>query len=1089
MAYEIPQELEYKEKIMFGLTFKQLAYAFIFVPLMIIIFFKTHWNLTLRVIITSLISCLGASFIFLDLDNKLKAWISWLKFRKITKDQKDKLIVFSGIKEIKDNLIITNDNRKLAVLKIEPINFSIKPQGAQEAIIGAFQKFLNSLDFPIQIIMNTESLNLKYYLKNLKEKIINNKIFNKLFRKYKAHLENTLQQKNVLNRNFYMIIQEKQDISIQIQLCRKKLDNMGLKNIRLTSKQISKLISKFFNNFNEIYPSNIENQPNYIKVNKVFNKIIYAHGYPRSVEQGFLDKIVSLLGDFDLSLHIEPYDIETMMININREMQKQRADLFTLQQKNILNPSLEIKYEDTKKTLENLQKGKEKLFNISLYINCRAETKEALNLISRRVESELNSLLIIPKYPQFRMAQGFQSCAPLVQNNLKIKRSVPTEALSAFFPFTSSFLSADITGIWLGLNKNNIPIIKDIFKLSNPNGLCLASSGSGKSYMAKLYIARHLLHGAKVMVIDPQGEYSGLVERFQGQRIDLSRTSDTIINPLDLMGHEYQEKRLALMDLMPVMLGELTEPQKSFLDRAITEAYSLAGITEDLKTWDYEPPLLEDVLNILKRFEKKAAKVEESTIRSLINRLDMYVNGVFSFLNRKTSIDFNNRFVCFDVGNLPKQVKPTMMFLVLDYVYMKMKSDLERKVLVIDEAWSLLSRTEDASYIFEIVKTCRKFNLALFLINQEVEGMMKSDAGKSVLANSSYTILMRQKPAVIENIQEVFHLSNAERTFLLTAGVGEGILLMDDEHSEIKIVASDEEHKQITTRPDEILKNNKKQELKIIEQSKPKESLSQEKNVATKALAKQHSRLKVKVDADSRFFKHKSLSIYDLKYLLSKGYKEIKSLNIQGKKERYLIKTRRLESDSHFFMVYDIADYLKQFTNKINLYESVRPDIIFELDNKKYAVEIETGKVLKKDKQKFLNKVKTLKKEFGNNWFFVLTNRNLYDNYKIFGETYHKRNILKKLNEFLKSTKNPDFCHLKNQEKECGGVAIIDDKNKVSPLICHSTNKDSIARSPAGSLALKHLKLKQLKGGAKEHESKTNKSNARNNKKLRAYTA
>src|SRR3989338_10391848 len=149
------------------------------------------------------------------------------------------------------------------------------------------------------------------------------------------------------------------------------------------------------------------------------------------------------------------------------------------------------------------------------------------------------------------------------------------------------------------------------------------------------------------------------------------------------------------------------------------------------------------------------------------------------------------------------------MFLVLDYVYMKMRSDLERKLLVIDESWSLLRQASEASYIFEIVKTCRKFNLALFLINQEVEGMLDSEAGKSVLANSSYTLLMRQKPSVIKNIQRTFFLSDSEVNHLLTASVGEGILVMDDDHSEIKIVASPEEHKIITTKPDELIASHK----------------------------------------------------------------------------------------------------------------------------------------------------------------------------------------------------------------------------------------------------------------------------------------
>src|SRR3989338_5025254 len=111
---------------------------------------------------------------------------------------------------------------------------------------------------------------------------------------------------------------------------------MGLKSSRVENKALSNLINKFFENSdNKLYPSLIENQPNYIKVNGKFNKILYANGYPRSVEQGFLDKIVSLLGDFDLSLHIEPHDIETMMVSLNRELQKQRADLYAAQLKGI----------------------------------------------------------------------------------------------------------------------------------------------------------------------------------------------------------------------------------------------------------------------------------------------------------------------------------------------------------------------------------------------------------------------------------------------------------------------------------------------------------------------------------------------------------------------------------------------------------------------------------------------------------------------------------------------------------------------------------------------------------------------------------
>ena len=173
------------------------------------------------------------------------------------------------------------------------------------------------------------------------------------------------------------------------------------------------------------------------------------------------------------------------------------------------------------------------------------------------------------------------------------------------------------------MNNNNIPIIKDIFKLPNPNGLVLAQSGGGKSFFCKLLITRYLLNGTKVIVIDPQGEYKSLVSRFKGQRIDLSRDSDTMINPLDLMGHDYAEKRLSLIDLMQVMLGKMTDPQKSFIDKAISETYKLKGINDDSSTWNNTPPILEDLLEVLRRIEYDASQFEKTVITSLVNRLEM----------------------------------------------------------------------------------------------------------------------------------------------------------------------------------------------------------------------------------------------------------------------------------------------------------------------------------------------------------------------------------------------------------------------------------------------------------------------------------
>lgn len=383
-----------------------------------------------------------------------------------------------------------------------------------------------------------------------------------------------------------------------------------------------------------------------------------------------------------------------------------------------------------------------------------------------------------------------------------------------------------------------------------------------------------------------------------------------------------------------------------------------------------------------------------------------------------------------------------------------MKKDLERKLLVIDEAWALLSRTEDASYIFEIVKTCRKFNLGLFLINQEVEGMLESQAGRSVLANISYTLLLKQKPAVIEAIQKTFFLSNTERTSLLTAGVGEGLLIMENEHSEIKIVSSEAEHKQITTNADEILAN-KENDLSKMEQVKseqPKAKIFKPKVV------------NISVDPEKGFYRNKGLNLDEVKYLIHKKYKEYYFYSIlDGKKEKYLLRPRFNESPQHCFLTFEIADYLKKFTDKVYLYQTKRPDIIFEIGKNKFAIEIETGKILKSNKKQILDKVDILKKEFGNNWIFVVTDRNLVSEYSKYGETYEKRNILPRLLQAFKKKPTDNPLSVKDLDKK---PADSSEKSAKKPTLSAGIIRIS-ARSQKFARSSKHLQ--NVKGGDKKN--------------------
>ncbi len=1018
MSYEIPQQLEYQEKIIFGLTFRQLLYAIIFLPIALALLFKVPLDLPYRVTLSLIPSGLAILFMFTNIPKATVNWVKWLLSQNLNEE---KIKQFLNLKEIKNDVLILKDS-KLSIIKVEPINFSLRNKQEQQIVISTFQKFLNSLDFPIQIIIATDALNLDNYLSHLENK---SEKYSTLFKDFKEHLFKMIASRGLLNRSFYLIIPEKEDLTVQVGVCEELLKNMNLKHVKLKDQELQFMLSSFFNDiyaeedkvtkgdylFDMVAPKIFINNPKDTLINNVFCRTIAVKGYPRTVEEGFLDKIITINGDFDIALHIEPYDIEQQMVMLNRELQKQRGDLWTMQNKGIINPSLEIKYNDTKMVLENLQKGDEKLFNVSLYITCKGKTKEELNMLTKKIESELNALLMIPTTPIYEQHKGIKSTVPLGKDELNIKRNVTTQALSAFYPFTSQFLQVDETGILLGLNKNNIPIIKDIFKLYNANGVVLASSGGGKSYFTKLMISRLLLNGTKVMVIDPQGEYVDLIDKFQGQIINISRESETIINPLDLMGHDFDEKKLTLLDLFPIMLGQTSEIQKAVLDRALTNIYSDKGITNDKTTWRKEPPIMADLLHELVSMSKEATVVEKETYRSLINRIEMYVTGVFSFLNKQTNLNFQNRFVCFNIGDMPNQVKPAVMFLILDYVYMKMKKDIERKILVVDEAWSLLERTEDEGYIFKIVKTCRKFNLGLLLITQDVGDLLRNDAGKALLNNSEYTLLLRQKPSIIELVEKTFQLSLKEREKLLTAQTGEGIIIISNEHSEIKIIASPEEHSVITTNADERLKKERDKANEVV------------------------SEFEKSLDYSKGYFKKAALTSEEVEDLLKHGYKISAHIGLfGGRQEEYLLKPRYNESAEHFFVIKAIEEYIKNFTSEVELFVSSNADIVFCWEGKKVAIEVETGNAFERDKKSLLDKVKLLNKKYAD-WLFVVVDWRDKDKYTTLGKTYPRREvpaILKK--EYFASKE------LKTASVPEGGDISSSDEVQMSPLLRDNSN-------------------------------------------------
>jgi type IV secretory pathway VirB4 component len=360
------------------------------------------------------------------------------------------------------------------------------------------------------------------------------------------------------------------------------------------------------------------------------------------------------------------------------------------------------------------------------------------------------------------------------------------------FPFATASLTKN-EGILYGINEHDGSlIIFDRFTLENANSVILGKSGGGKSFYVKLETLRLLMMGVDVIIIDPENEYEKLCQSMGGEFVEFSGSSQFKINPFDLKTtnpepDELSNKILDLHALMKVIMGDITPTQDALLDRALMMTYGEKGITADPETFAKEPPLMEDLYKVLIGMESPEAK-------ELSDRLEKFVKGSASgIFNNFSNFDIKHNLTVFGIRDLEENLRPVAMYIVLDYIWNRVRKDPKKRVLVVDEAWYLIKQKDSAAYLHSFAKRARKYQLGLTTITQDVEDFLSTNEGKAIITNSSLQIILKQSTAAVEKITETFYLTGGEKHFLLSAGVGEGLFFAGHSHVGFKVIASDEE--------------------------------------------------------------------------------------------------------------------------------------------------------------------------------------------------------------------------------------------------------------------------------------------------------
>jgi len=596
-------------------------------------------------------------------------------------------------------------------------------------------------------------------------------------------------------------------------------------------EKFNKLVEKEEDVKNIIAPEYIEVDFNHLQIDDDnYYRTLFVSGYPRFVSANWLSPIINFDSSLDIAFFHYPVASSGILQDLRRKLAELEATIKAdLERGRIVDPKVQAALEDARELQEELTKGSERFFRFNFYITIPANNKKELDRVTEQVLGTLGSLMINAKKATLQMEQGFKSTLPVCYDHLNVPRNMDTTSLSTTFPFVSSELTAN-EGILYGINQHNKTlIIFDRFSLENYNSVVFGKAGSGKSYLSKLEVMRSLMFGSEVIIIDPEQEYRALAEELDGEYISFSMDSPSKLNPFDLADvaeegeNQLGNKILSLHHLFRIMLGDLTSHEEAVLDRALMTTYKAKGITPDPETQlDKEPPLMEDLYKNLLGMEEKSAQ-------SLAERMERYIKGSLAgIFDQRTTVDITNKLTVFSTRNLEDKLRPVAMYIILDYVWNKIKGDLKKRLLVVDEAWYLMRHKDSAEFLYSIAKRARKYYLGLNTITQDVDDFLNSEYGKAIIDNSSLAMLMKQHPAAIDLVEETFYLSEGEKRRLLGASIGEGLFFAGSNHVAMKVVASDEEHELITTKPEELLKR-KKERGKEPKKKSPTQAASKEK--------------------------------------------------------------------------------------------------------------------------------------------------------------------------------------------------------------------------------------------------------------------
>lgn len=541
-----------------------------------------------------------------------------------------------------------------------------------------------------------------------------------------------------------------------------------------------------------IAPSCLRKDKGGLMVGERHAKVLYVQKYSATVRDDFLSQIAELAQDTAISVHVTPLDqadslkmVETQLLSLKQEKRNYvlahpQTAMFDDE---MLPGSLGDSIVSCSKTRDDLVKGNQRLFMVTICLLVHADTAEALSHSVKAVEQVARGFTY-RLAPAANQVDALKSCLPFGNCSIPQERQMSTDPLANFVPFTSDELYHK-GGQYMGRNMlSNRHIFYDRAHAVAPNGFILGKPGRGKSVTAKSSILWTLITDpdARVIVLDPEGEYGVLCKELGGQLVKVSASSSTHINPLDLtLGYSSEDADTAsdplplkcdfVVSMVRQMVGTISSVEETLVDRVCAEIYApflSSGNPDDM-------PILEDLYDALHRQAEPQAKALATTI-------ERYVKGTMSVFNHRTNVNMDSRLIVFDTKDLGSNLAPLSLLILLDQTWNIItagRRDGRNTWFYVDELQLIMDNPQARAYFDTLYSRARKWFAIPTGITQNVTRLLECSETRLMVQNSDFLMILGQSFQDAQALAEVLSLSDSQFKTISSASVGEGLLVAE----------------------------------------------------------------------------------------------------------------------------------------------------------------------------------------------------------------------------------------------------------------------------------------------------------------------